>query len=58
MQCCDAYYALAPENKMKALTEVTQVLKCLLSEPEQFGLSDNMILIGSSAGGSFSGMHY
>ncbi|MCX7124061.1 MAG: alpha/beta fold hydrolase, partial [Gammaproteobacteria bacterium] len=49
------YYSLSPEVKApRAMTEVTDVLESLLREPEKYGLTKNIILIGSSSGGSLA----
>lgn len=49
------HYALSPEFKAPvALNEVTKVLTALITEPHKYQLSDNIMLIGCSAGGSLA----
>ncbi|MEM9103110.1 MAG: alpha/beta fold hydrolase [Pseudomonadota bacterium] len=48
-------YALAPEAKApQAIDEITTILKALLTEPEKYGVTNNLVLIGYSAGGNLA----
>ncbi len=49
------HYSLAPETKAPtAITEITTLLKAILTDPKQYGVSKNLILVGYSSGGNLA----
>lgn len=49
------HYPLAPENKApKVIAAVTAILNTLLTCPEEFGLTNNLVVVGYSSGGNLA----
>ena len=49
------HYSLSPENKAPfAIDEITEILKTLLTHPEKYGLTKNLVVIGYSSGGNLA----
>ncbi len=47
------HYSLAPEVKLPhMIEEVTSVLRALLTEPEKYGVTSNLVVVGHSSGGN------
>jgi len=49
------HYSLSPEAKApQAIGEATSLLQSLLTHPDRYGLTKNLIIIGYSSGGNLA----